>query len=50
MIRFEQVMHKCGTDFGTTLAHQPWTKPFDYKLLDAFIQHQLTKKQDITSF
>lgn len=50
MIRFEQVMHKCGTDFGTVLARQPRNKPFDYELLDAFIQHQLTEKQDITSF
>jgi len=50
MIRFEQVMRERGTDFGTMLARQPWTKPFDYELLDAFIQHQLTEKQDITSF
>ncbi|WP_314974859.1 hypothetical protein [Actinomyces bouchesdurhonensis] len=41
---------RCGTDFGTMLARQPWNKPFDYELLDAFIQHQLTEKQDITSF
>ena len=50
MIRFEQVMREHGTDFGTMLARQPWNKPFDYHLLDAFIQHQLTEKQDITSF
>lgn len=50
MIRFEQVMRERGTDFGTMLTHQPWTKPFDYELLDAFIQHQLEEKQDITSF
>ena len=50
MIRFEQVMRERGTDFGTMLAHQPWTKLFDYELLDAFIQHQLAEKQDITSF
>jgi len=50
MIRFEQVMRERGTDFGTMLARQPWTKPFDYELLDAFIQHQLAEKQDITSF
>lgn len=50
MIRFEPVMRERGTDFGTMLARQPWDKPFDYELLDAFIQHQLTKKQDITSF
>lgn len=50
MIRFEQVMRDRGTDFGTMLAHQPWNKPFDYELLDAFIQHQLEEKQDVTSF
>ncbi len=50
MIRFEQVMRERGTDFGTMLARQPWNKPFDYELLDAFIQHQLTEKQDVTSF
>ena len=50
MIHFEQVMRKRGTDFGTMLARQPWNKPFDYELLDAFIQHQLTEKHDITSF
>jgi len=48
MIRFEQVMHERGTDFGTMLARQPWTKPFDYELLDPFIRHQLTEKQGIT--
>ena len=31
-------------------ARQPWDKPFDYELLDAFILHQLKEKQDITSF
>ena len=50
MIRFEQVMRERGTDFGTMLARQPWTKPFDYELLDAFIQHQLAEKQDVTPF
>ena len=50
MIRFEQVMRERGSDFGTMLARQPWTKPFDYELLDAFIQHQLAEKQDITTF
>ena len=50
MIRFEQVMRERGTDFGTMLARQPWNKPFDYELLDAFIQHQLAEKQDISSF
>lgn len=44
MIRFEQVMREHGTDFGTMLARQPWDKPFDYELLDAFIQHQLEEK------
>ena len=50
MIRFESVMRERGTDFGTMLARQPWDKPFDYELLDAFIQDQLTDKRDITSF
>ena len=43
MIRFEQVMRERDTDFGAALAHQPWNKPFDYELLDAFIQHQLAE-------
>ena len=50
MIRFEPVMRERGTDFGKMFARQPWNKPFDYELLDAFIQHQLAVKQDITSF
>ena len=50
MIRFEPVMRERGTDFGTMFARQPWNKPFDYELLDAFIQHQLAAKKDITSF
>jgi uncharacterized protein YdhG (YjbR/CyaY superfamily) len=50
MIRFEPVMRERGTDFGTMLARQPWNKPFDYELLDAFIQHQLAEKQDVASF
>ena len=50
MIRFESVMPERGTDFGKTFARQPWDKPFDYALLDAFIQHQLTDKRDVTSF
>ena len=50
MIRFEPVMRERGTDFGTMLARQPWNKPFDYGLLDAFIQHQLAEKQDVASF
>ena len=50
MIRFEQVMRERGMDFSTMLARQPWNRPFDYELLDAFIQHQLAEKQDITSF
>ncbi len=49
-IRFESIMRERGTDFGTMLARQPWTKPFDYELLDAFIQHQIAAKQDVTSF
>ena len=43
-------MRERGTDFGTLFARQPWSKPFDYELLDAFIQHQLAEKHDITSF
>lgn len=50
MIRFEPVMRERGTDFGKMFARQPWNKPFDYELLDAFIQHELAEKQDITSF
>ena len=50
MIRFEPVMRERGTDFGTMFARQPWDKPFDYELLDAFIQHQLEEKRNITSF
>ena len=50
MIRFESVMRERGTDFGKMFARQPWNKPFDYELLDAFIQHQLAEKKDITSF
>lgn len=50
MIRFEPVMRERGTDFGKMFARQPWNKPFDYELLDAFIQHQLAEKKDITSF
>ena len=50
MIRFEQVMRERGTDFGKMFACQPRNKPFDYELLDAFVQHQLEEKQDIASF
>ena len=50
MIRFEPVMRERGTDFGKMFARQPWNKPFDYELLDAFIQYQLAEKQDVTSF
>lgn len=50
MIRFEPVMCELGTDFGKMFARQPWDKPSDYEILDAFIQHQLTEKQDIASF
>ena len=32
------------------LARQPWNKPFDYELLDAFIRHQLSDKRHVTSF
>lgn len=50
MIRFESVMRERGTDFGTMLARQPWNKPFDYELFDAFIRHQLADKRHVTSF
>ena len=50
MIRFEPVMRERGTDFEKRVARQPWDKPFDYELLDAFIQYQLAEKQEITSF
>ena len=50
MIRFEPVMRERGTEFEKRVARQPWDKPFDYELLDAFIQYQLAEKQDITSF
>nr|WP_314768344.1 DUF1801 domain-containing protein [uncultured Actinomyces sp.] len=50
MIRFEPVMRERGTHFGKKVAHQPWDKPFDYELLDVFIQYQLAEKQDVTSF
>ena len=48
--RFEPVMRERGTDFVTVVARQPWNKPFNYELLDAFFQHQLEDKCDITSF
>lgn len=50
MIRFEPVLRERGTDFGKMFARQHWNKPFDYELLDAFIQHQVEEKQDVTSF
>lgn len=50
MIRFGPVMRERGTDFGKVFARQPRNKPFDYELLDAFIQDQLTDKRDVTSF
>ena len=50
MIRFEPAMRERGTDFGKMFVRQPWNKPFDYELLNAFIQHQLTDKHDVTSF
>lgn len=50
MIRFEPVMRERGTDFGKIFTRQTWNKPFDYELLDAFIQLQLAEKQDVTSF
>jgi len=39
-----------GPALGKKSPRQPWDKPFDYELLDAFIQHQLEEKRDITSF
>lgn len=50
MICFAQAMSARGTNFRTMLAHQPWTKPFGYELLDAFIRHQLSDKRHVTSF
>ena len=50
LIHFEPVMRERSTDFGKMFAPQPWNKLFDYELLDAFIQHQLAEKHDITSF
>ena len=50
MIRFKLIMHERDMDFGKTFTPQPWHKPFDYELLDAFIQHQLTDKHDVPSF
>lgn len=47
MIRFEPIMRERGTDFGKMFARQPWNKPFDFQLLDAFIQHQLAEKQAV---
>ena len=45
MIRFEPVMRERGTDFGKMFARQPWNKPFDHELLNAFIQYQLAEKR-----
>ena len=50
MIRFKLIMHERSTDFGKMFAPEPWNKPFEYELLDAFIQHQLAEKRDISSF
>ena len=50
MIRFQPAMRERCTNFDKTFARQPWHKPFDYELLDTFIQHQLAEKQDISSF
>ena len=50
LIHFEPVMRERSRDFGKMFAPQPWNKLFDYELLDAFIQHQLAEKHDITSF
>lgn len=50
IIRFKPVMRERGTDFGKMFTRQPWNKHFDYKLLGAFIQHQISETQAITSF
>ena len=49
MIHFEPIFHERDTDFGKRFARQPWNNPFDYELLDTFIQDQLAGKQVITS-
>ena len=49
MIHFEPIFHERDTDFGKRFARQPLNNPFDYELLDAFIQDQLAGKQVITS-
>ena len=50
MIRFEPGIREHGTDFGKMFARQPRNKPFDYEIFNAFIQHQLAAKQDVTWF
>ena len=45
MIRFEPVMRERGTDFSKKFARQPWNKPFDYELLDAFVSTSSTRSR-----
>ena len=45
MIRFEPVMRERGTDFGKMFARQPWDKPFDYELFDAFVSTSSTRSR-----
>lgn len=47
---FAQAMRVRGTNFSTMFARQLWNMSFDYESLHVFIQHQLTEKQDVTSF
>ena len=46
-IRFEPITHERDTDFEKTFTPQPWNKPSDYALLEAFIQHQISETQAI---
>ncbi|MCT2150658.1 DUF1801 domain-containing protein [Dermabacter vaginalis] len=50
MQHFEDLMEERGTDRTAMLARQPWSKPFDYKLLAEFIDYQLATKKDVTTF
>ncbi|WP_250258421.1 DUF1801 domain-containing protein [Dermabacter sp. Marseille-Q3180] len=50
MDHFAAFMAARDTDRTAMLARQPWSKPFDYELLAAFIDYQLATKQNVTSF
>lgn len=50
MDHFEEYMKERGTDRTAMLARQPWSKPFDYELLAAFIGYQIESKKNTTSF